>query len=96
MPYTAKQMQAVMDLVMEHADTDREMIEHNFPGPVLGEALVDDETLARFFEQKTEEYPPVTIIMEGETFVMSPWVAMLPFIEGGPELLTRYEQIRGQ
>lgn len=94
MSYTRARMNKIMDMVEEHAENERKVIDEAFPTPVLGEATVDDDTFMQFVNQMIAQHPPVEIRFEdGSTTTMSPWMAALSMVEGGDEILDRIEKI---
>lgn len=71
----------IFDRVDENVVMMREAVDSTIPGTPLGATAATDEEAARLFEQKAYENPN--------------WVLALPYVEGGPEELARYERTRG-
>lgn len=71
----------IIDRVDEYAKSARQAIEAAMPGTPLNGFPVSDEDFAKFYEQMTQQDPL--------------WPLALPFVDGGMELITRYEKVRG-
>lgn len=74
-------LERLFSRVDENAQTMRDAVDSTIPGTPLGATQASDEEAARLFEQKAYENPN--------------WVLALPYVEGGPEELARYERTRG-
>ncbi|HEX9704472.1 MAG TPA: hypothetical protein VGA20_04445 [Gemmatimonadales bacterium] len=91
--YMTDQITRLEDL----AEGTRETIKESFPDDAIGTEEPTDEQFARWFELKIAEYPPLPITFpDGSQRYMSPWIAALPFVDGGLDLVKRYEQARPQ
>lgn len=97
-------MERVIDRAVELAEADREAVRNQFEGVPLGHTTVDDETFAAAVELKLAQHPPVPVqFPDGTIHIVSPFMLMLgadnsrgkPLVDGGREVLTRYEKARG-
>ncbi len=81
MPFDRKYLQEIIDGVDERVQATRKAIAEGIEGPPLGASGVSDEDFRAFVEMKVAANPN--------------WILALPFVEGGPQLLTRFERITG-
>ena len=73
-------IQRILDAVWELAATYRPLIQKNLAAMGYGLQRLSPEEDAAFFELMARANPN--------------WVMALPFVEGGPELIRRYQQVR--
>lgn len=86
----------LLNRVVALADEDRKRLRELLSGVPLGHEKPSDEEFAQAFEMRVAASPPVPLVFpDGSEAELSPFVAMLGYVDGGRETLERYETIRG-
>ena len=89
-------VKAAVKEAFDSVEATRLAIRDALDGPLPpGLKPIDDAAFMQFVMGMTKQFPPEPAITpDGRTVVESPWILMLPFVDGGKQILDRIIRIR--